>query len=101
MPCDRISLTSIRLDKNTDAGILFKALETLGLNPVKDRHLIHFGSGETYNTKTGEMRASPRLDITEIKKAMGGEIIKARASKFGWMLKPHPTKKYVFTMAPK
>lgn len=101
MPCDRLQTTTIQLDKNTDAGILFKALHTMGLDPVLKGNVIYFGNREMYNTKTGEMLTQSGRDITEIKKAMGGEIIKAKASKFGWLLKPHPTKKYVYTMAPK
>ena len=82
MPCYLVSLTNIQLDKNTDADLLFKALETMGLNPVRKGNIIHFGSGETYNVKTGEMQAQAGRNITEIKKAMGGEGIKAKASKF-------------------
>lgn len=101
MPCDSIAVTSVMLDKNTNPELLFEALKTMGLNPVRKGNLILFGYGETYNIKTGEMRATQGRDIAEIKKAMSGENIKTNAKKFGWLLKPHKTKKYTYVVIPK
>lgn len=98
MPCDTVQTVSVVFDKNTNPDLLFDALKTMGLNPHREGNIIHFGSGEFYNTKTCIMTTEPGRDISEIKKAMGVVAFRAMAKKYGWTLTPDPKKKNQFVM---
>lgn len=87
MPCDQLKLIQLNLDQNTSPEMLMKALESMGLNPVARGNMIYFGNGESYNTTTGQLNVQPGRTVEEIKEAIGGEIVKSQAKKWGYKVK--------------
>lgn len=96
MPCDSINVVSVKLE-TADFGLLKKALEALGWNPVGvecDRILSFFADGFGYAMITkGQLSLRGRQVIgreaeelaTQIKREYATQVVTASAQRFGWV----------------
>lgn len=94
MPCDSIQTSTVELlSKSTDLKLLQKALGALGYNVSITATGLQFrhprtGMSGTYETATGKLSAVGRtdLDVKEIKRAYGKQIVLATAKQEGWQV---------------
>lgn len=100
MPCDTISQTNVVIGPNTDATLLFAALQELKLNPQKQGSMIYFAGG-TYRAADNTLTlngSNVESRTAEMKRAYSGEVVKSQARRFGWTLKQGKEKyQYVVT----
>ena len=86
MPCDTIQTVSVTL-RIADLDLLTGALVKLNLAPVRTGNTVFFGSGESFNKETGELRVRSQETVSKIKQAYSAQIAAAQAKRFGWSLK--------------
>ena len=97
MPCNTVQTMSVLLSPKTDGDLLHSALSALGMSPVRTGDMIFFGTRESFNVKTGELRVRSTTSVADIKRAYSAEIVKGQAKKYGWQLKETAPFQYVVT----
>lgn len=94
MPCNTIQTTTVEfLSKSTDIKLLKRALESIGYYVTETAQGLTFShqfnrmSG-FYDKTTGRMnaRGSEKLDIDEVKRAYGKQVVIQTAKQEGWQL---------------
>lgn len=87
MPCDTISTVSIEL-KNANLDILKKVIEKLGYTARQNSVGISWGYGRySYNQNTGQLTVEYESEVVQIKRSYAAEMVKAKASRFGWRVR--------------
>lgn len=92
MPCDSITQVSIEL-KNANLDTLKKALESLGHSVYQDNIELRWRDG-SYNKQTEQLLTRTESQAVEIKRTYAAEMVKAKASRFGWRIKQVSQYKY-------
>jgi hypothetical protein len=93
MPCYSRVSSSVEFGDGTDAGLLAKALQSLGYIVGRAGPALRFsGLGRSGLYQNGQLTVNGSSELTtdqvnEIKRAYSAEVVKSAAQRFGWQAK--------------
>lgn len=86
MPCDTVQTVSVNLSVS-NLDLLVAGLNDIGLRAYKSGQMVYFGTGESFNQKTGELKVRSEQTVNKIKQSYSNQVVLSQAKKFGWQVK--------------